>query len=398
MVEEFYYRYYQITHIKSLSILFAYLTRFAFFLWFLLKRLSVRNEKLLINLDDSLSILVDYSPDLGTVPDYSSADADPAIDISIIIPIYNHVDVLGNCIDSFLNQKTLFCYELILIDDGSTDGAAEFIEQYRYREHVVVIHQKNGGIAVARNKGISLARGRYVMFADCDDTVKDTLVELLMQAAVLEDCDIVMCGHNLVKRRNGIVTSILPYVHPQKNLLGYKNGDEIMNYDGLPWAKVYKREMFEKVRFFPGYWYEDTIVHSLLFPQCKKFCYVPSALYDYNWYEGNFTHVQFSRQAKAKAIDRYWLLKAIVQRYEELGLKQDAVFYTMLLKHVSAYYYPTIASLPENVIQAMFIAGRELLLKYKPKEKVKLPYMLRLTERAIINNDIALWKLCSVNQ
>lgn len=398
MIEDIYYRFFQMTHVRTLSIFLAYLARFVFFLRFLLKKAGLRKEEILIDPEDALSILEKTSPDPDRKPDFSREAADPALDLSIIVPVYNHVDVLGACIESILNQKTSFCYELILVDDGSTDGAADLIEQYGSRDQVVLIHQENGGIAAARNTGISRARGRYLMFVDCDDAVKDTLVESLMQTAVSEDCDIVMCGHNLVKKQHGVITSVLPIVHPQKNLAGYKNGDVIMNYAGLPWAKVYKRELFDKVRFFPGYWYEDTIVHSLLFPLCKKFRYVPVPLYDYNWYEGNFTHVQFSRQAKPKTIDRFWLLKAITENYDRLGLPHDAMFYTMLLEHVSAYYYPSFSSLPEEVVQAMFFAGRELLLRYRPRETVKLPRMLRLTEKAIMENNIALWKLCSTNQ
>lgn len=398
MIEGLYFRFFQITHMKALSIILSYLARFLFFLRFLLKRLMLKKEEVLIDSADAVSILDKTSPDPNTRPDYNMAEADPGLDLSVIVPVYNHVDIIGKCIDSLLNQKTHFRYELILVDDGSTDGASDYIEQYRSRKQVVLIHQSNGGIAAARNTGISHARGRYLMFADCDDAVKETLVESLIQAAITEDCDIVMCGHNLVKKRNGAVTSTLPNVHPGVNLLGYRNGDEIMNYAGLPWAKVYKRELFEKVRFFPGYWYEDTIVHGLLFPLCRKFRYVPEALYDYNWYEGNFSHVQASRQPKPKAVDRYWLLKAITEQYDTIGLPHDAMFYTMLLKHVSAYYYPTVSGLPDEVVQAMFYAGRELLLRYKPQEDVKLPHMLRLTEKAIMENNIALWKLCSTNQ
>ena len=235
------------------------------------------------------------------------------------------------------------------------------------------------------------------MFVDCDDAVKENIIETLLKPAKEQDLDIVMGAHDLVKKKDGMITEIIPNIYPQKNLLGYKNGDEIMNYAGLPWAKVYKRKLFEQVRFFPGYWYEDTIIQSLLFTQCESFAYMPTVIYDYSWHESNFSHTQGGKN-QPKAVDRYWLLSAIAKQYEKMGLPIDAKFYTMLLKHISMYYYRTIATLPEEVIQAMFVAGRELLLKYKPDEKVKLPYMLRLTEKAVLENNIELWKLCSVNQ
>ncbi len=397
MIQSFYYRFLHLTHSERLSVFLAYLARFVFFLRFLLKRLALKHRFVNMTETEALSLLREKSPEPTMKPDYSMTELDGNCDLSIIVPVYNHVDVLEKCIDSIINQRTGYAYELILIDDGSTDGAQDLVEKYRTLDFVRVFHQKNGGIAGARNAGIEKSRGRYIMFVDCDDYVHDDLIDCLMARAEQDDADIVMCAHALVKVKNGVIISRIPFVESSKNLLGYKNGDWIMNYAGLPWGKVYKRRLFEKVRFFPGYWYEDTIIHSLIFTQCTSFVYIPEVKYEYQWYEGNFSHTQGGK-GQIKAIDRYWLLKAIVERYEELGLKQDAVFYTMLLKHVSAYYYPTIASLPENVVQAMFIAGRELLLKHKPKEKVKLPYMLRLTERAIINNDIALWELCSVNQ
>ena len=147
----------------------------------------------------------------------------------------------------------------------------------------------------------------------------------------------------------------------------------------------------------PGYWYEDNIIHGLIFPQCRKFQYVPRVEYEYMWHEKNYSHVQ-NAQNNTKAVDADWILRAIIERYYELGFPCDAVFYTMILKHVSAYYYTMISALPNEVIQAMFFAGRELLLKNRPIEKVKLPYMLRQTEKAIVDCNIALWKLCSVNQ
>ncbi len=398
MIYGFYFRFYKLIHVKWLSILLSYLARFLFFLRFLGQKIWLKPETVNISEEDALAILRRTSPEPETKPDYSMTLCDPDLDLSIIVPVYNHSDILARCIEGLIKQKTKFRYELILVDDGSTDGAGKLIEQYRDLDPVRIIHRLNGGIAAARDTGIVVAHGRYIMFADCDDTVEDTLVEELMSAAERENSDIAMCAHDLIKCSNGDVTDVIPNIYPEKNLLGYKNGDEIMNYAGLPWAKVYKRQLFENVRFFPGYWYEDTIVQSLLFIQCGKFTYIPKVLYHYYWYDSNFSHVQEGSCVKSKAVDRYWLLKAITCQYERMGLPRDAVFYTMLLKHVSAYYYKTIADLPEEVVKAMFIAGRELLLRYKPKEPVRLPYMLRLTEKAVLEENIALWKLCSVNQ
>lgn len=319
---------------------------------------------------------------------------DPAIDLSVIIPVYNYANLLKANIESVLNQKTAYRFELILVDDGSTDGAQEIVRQYAGDPRVKAIFQKNQGIAGARNTGLNHACGRYIMFVDCDDVVEADLVDTLMSKAEKEDCDIVMCAHNLVKERDGRVYATIPNIYSDDNLAGYHGNAKILNYAGLPWAKVYKRELWENVRYLPGYWYEDTIIHALVFTQCKRFAYVPKVCYQYRWYEKNFSHVQGNR-VNPKCIDRYWMLEPILEKAKELGVNHGECYYTMLIKHLSAYYYPTIAGMDEQTVDDLFVLACDLLRKYGVKEKIRLPYMLRLTEKALLTGDINLWKLAT---
>ena len=79
-------------------------------------------------------------------------------------------------------------------------------------------------------------------------------------------------------------------------------------------------------------------------------------------------------------------------------LSIDNQFYTLVLRHISAYYYPTIKDLDDNIVKAMFVLAKDLYIKYKPSKKVKLPFILREVEKAFDNNDIELWKLASFYQ
>jgi hypothetical protein len=170
-----------------------------------------------------------------------------------------------------------------------------------------------------------------------------------------------------------------------------------MNLAGLPWCKVYKRELWNNVRFFPGYWYEDTIIQFLIFSQCKNYSYIPKIEYEYKWYEKNFSHVQ-GNATNIKTIDTYWLLIEILEHCEKIGLPEDEKLYTLVLRHISAYYYGSINGLDDKLIEALFVLAKELYLKYKPNNKVKLPFMLKQVEKAFDNNDIELWKLASSYQ
>lgn len=98
------------------------------------------------------------------------------MDLSIIIPIYNGALLLDRCLDSIFSQKTQYLYEVILIDDGSTDNTVELIKA-RQDPNIVLFQQQNAGPAVARNKGIELAKGQYITFLDADDYWKQGYIQ-----------------------------------------------------------------------------------------------------------------------------------------------------------------------------------------------------------------------------
>ena len=88
-------------------------------------------------------------------------------------------------------------------------------------------------------------------------------------------------------------------------------------------------------------------------------------------------------------------LTEILEQYEKLGIKNDNMLHTLLLLHLSIFYYPTIADLEPDVIEALFVLAKELYDKYKPDDKIKLPYSLSQVKKAFDNNDYELWKLAS---
>jgi hypothetical protein len=234
------------------------------------------------------------------------------------------------------------------------------------------------------------------MFVDCDDIVHDDIVETLMSKAYKDNLDMVMAAHNLVKEKNGEVYSITPNVYPQKNLVGYKNGDAIMNYPGLPWAKVYRRELWNSVRFFPGYWYEDTIIQFLIFTQVKSYAYIPKIVYEYKWYEKNFSHTQNDAE-QLRTIERYWLLDEVIERYEQLDFPLDARFYTLLITHFSAYFFSYISGHTVKVVDALFVLAKSEIDNYKV-ESIRLPYVMKNVEKAFDTRDKSLWRLASAYQ
>lgn len=397
MVYGFYFRFYKKFHNELFCSILAKIAYFLYCVLFWVKKIKRNKTKKIMKVSKAKEIVNGVYPRLDSKPVYDNRAIDSSVDLSIVVPVYNYVEIIKANIDAILNQKTRYNYELIIVDDGSTDGAGEVIKQYENNSKVKLIYQKNAGIGAARNTGINNAIGKYIMFVDCDDIVHDDIVETLLNKAYSNDYDMVMCAHDLSKEKNGQIFDIIPNIYPKYNLMGYKNGDKIMNLAGLPWCKVYKRELWNNVRFFPGYWYEDTIIQFLIFTQCKNYAYISKIEYEYKWYEKNFSHVQ-GNSANIKTIDSYWILIEILEQYKKSNLPINEQLYTLILRHISTYYFGSINGLSEDIIDALFVLAKELFIEYKPNHKVKLPYMLRQVEKAFDNNDIELWKLASCYQ
>ena len=397
MKHGFYFRFYRMFHNEPLCCFLANLAYFLYCIIFFVKKVFLKRVKSTMTLEEAHRIINEVYPKPESNPEYINPKINDRLDLSIVIPVYNYADILEDNIKSILNQKTDYKYEAIFVDDGSTDGAQDILRKYENHPNVKLVFQENGGIGAARNTGINHANGKYLMFVDCDDVVHDDIVETLMSRAYADGLDMLVAAHNLVKERNGEVYEIVPNIYPQKNLIGYKNGDEIMNLPGLPWAKVYKRELWNNVRFFPGYWYEDTIIHPLIFTQVKSYSYIPKVVYEYKWYEKNFSHTQ-NDSKNLRTIERYWILEEILNRYDSMDLPDDAKFYTLLLKHYSTYYYRFIEGLDSKVVEALFVLAKEEIDKYKPTKKVKLPYVLKFVDKAFAENDMSLWQISSCYQ
>ena len=118
--------------------------------------------------------------------------------ISVIVPIYNVEKYLENCVNSILNQ-TYDNLEIILVDDGSPDRCPELCDKFAMLDNRIrVIHQQNGGLSKARNSGIDVARGKYLVFVDSDDTIENELIRKLYICLKKYNCKMAACSRNYV--------------------------------------------------------------------------------------------------------------------------------------------------------------------------------------------------------
>jgi len=166
---------------------------------------------------------------------------------SIIVPIYNAENTIKRCLDSLLNKRP-GNVELILINDGSSDNSDEICREYEENNNnIVYLPKENEGVSIARNKGIKLARGEYILFVDSDDYVVDNFYELLEKINCNEDYDYVIFSYNLIKDLK--ITNMHIESQESTNLLNTVKivGKLIENKKiNGPVAKIYKKEIIDK--------------------------------------------------------------------------------------------------------------------------------------------------------
>lgn len=187
--------------------------------------------------------------------------------ISVIVPVYNVVPYLSKCVESICFQSYRIT-EIILVDDGSTDGSGAICDKWARKDsRIKVIHKENGGLSDARNAGIEAASGSYFMFVDSDDTITPDTVERLYQAAEENGCPIAVC--NMVRIYDDGTTEA--FYRPVDQLTVWE-GQERFETLKQPSAcnKLFRADLFEGVRFPKGKFYEDTFVYHVLAHRASK--------------------------------------------------------------------------------------------------------------------------------
>ena len=310
-----------------------------------------------------------------------------AVDVSIIIPVYNVEKYLKECLDSVFLQKTKYKYEIIVVNDGSTDSSLEILELYKEKKNYHIINRENGGLSAARNSGIDAAVGKYYLFVDSDDVITDDYVEVLMEAARQENADIVQCRYySFAEGSNKKYTS-------QEEAGSYTKGHiPVEKYPGFAWGKLYASYLFHNVRFPEGYWFEDTVVQYILFGQCGKFVCIEKEGYGYR---RNPNSISFAAKKNLKVLDTYWITKEMTDLAVQMGNIDREYLYKLTLRQYSLIMYNRLHWIDEELLQAVFILVCEEVKKLKTTE-TKMTGIYSDLERAFETGNISLWKLCSI--
>ena len=222
--------------------------------------------------------------------------------ISVIIPVYNVERYLRRCLNSVINQ-TYKDLEIILIDDGSIDSSGKICDEYsNIDERIVVIHKKNHGLSSARNKGLDVAKGKYIGFVDSDDFIHPQMYELLYKAITEKKLDMVSCKTRDTDSENVKMEQYNDIEELQKMEIVSKKDifDNFSNkYYERIWMtamhKLYKRKIFDDIRFMEGKIYEDEFIFHHIIDKCTNVGIMQTVLYYYYLSSNSITRSKFTK-------------------------------------------------------------------------------------------------------
>lgn len=234
--------------------------------------------------------------------------------ISVIIPVYGVEKYIAQCLDSIINQ-TYKNLEVIVVNDGTKDRSAEIAKEYATKDSRIKVYDfQNGGLSVARNRGLEIATGDYISYIDSDDWLDTKMYETLLEAAMKNDADMVKCG---IIETNGVTEDKITF--SDIKIINNEQNKAFENYFNgmlwtLAWNGLYKKELAKKVKFPENVVHEDNYSSGMFLYLAKKVIAMPFCL---NYYRVNDAGI--SKGGVKKPLDKILAIIKLKQDLLKLG-------------------------------------------------------------------------------
>lgn len=247
--------------------------------------------------------------------------------ISVIIPVYKVEKYLDKCIESVINQ-TYKNLEIILVDDGSPDSCPKMCDEWSKKDkRIKVIHKKNGGLSDARNAGIDIAMGAFYTFIDSDDYVELNYVQFLYDLMTENNADLSM-GKQYVRYPDKTINTGTGelYVLESHDTLEKMLYSE--DFDVSAWAKLYKKELFDSIRYPKGRLFEDSATTYKLIDKANKIVLKSAPIYNYIIRNDSITNEAFNEKKFDLIKSTEEMCNYISQKYKDLdrGCKRRIMY------------------------------------------------------------------------
>lgn len=298
--------------------------------------------------------------------------------VSVIVPVYNVERYLPKCIESIQNQ-TEKDIEIILVDDGSSDGSGVICDRYAEGDaRILVIHQENGGLSAARNAGIAKANSDYLIFIDSDDYVDSDLIEKTYEAVLSTDADIVVYGYVKVME-NGETSYVydLP-MQLEEGVFSIETKPELLLMTPSACNKLFSKSLFDEVKFPLRAWYEDLYTIPKLYTQAANICCLRN-FYPYKYLTRENSIMTSGNIEKTKK-DRIAAVDSVLAYYKGVGLYEKFADELNWLYIYHGYFLPCreIMNFQGNTVLALKELRTNLLQKLPAVLPERNPYYTSL--------------------
>lgn len=240
--------------------------------------------------------------------------------ISVIIPVYGVEKYISQCLESVINQ-TYNNLEIIVINDGTKDRSAEIAKEYAAKDSRIKVYDfKNGGLSVARNRGLEIATGEYISYLDSDDWLDTKMYETLLETAMKNEADMVKCG---IIETNGASEEKITF--SDVKIINNEQHKAFENYFKgilwtLAWNGLYKKELAKKVKFPDNVVHEDNYSSGMFLYLAKKVIAMPFCL---NYYRVKDAGI--SKGGVKKPLDKILAIIKLKQDLLKLGFADKKI-------------------------------------------------------------------------
>ena len=282
--------------------------------------------------------------------------------VSVIVPVYNVENYLEKCVNSIINQ-TERDIQIILVDDGSTDKSPQICDELSLKDdRIVVFHKKNGGLSSARNKGLENAKADYVCFIDSDDIIAPYYVEHLLSLIEKYDCDVAVGKFETFTDKDPSFDNIDNDVE----IVGGKNAiDKLFGKSyvtaTIACNKVYKKSLFDDIKFPEGKINEDEATAYRIFYKTERVAFSNSVVYGYYMRDNSITKSKFSKR-------NFDFLEIAWERCMFFKERGEERYYYLFLK----IYCWTLLEFSEKTKKILGDSkkSKELVKEFKEKSKI----------------------------
>lgn len=244
---------------------------------------------------------------------------------SIIVPMYNSEKTIRNCINSIISQ-TFTGFEVIIINDGSTDNSLDILQEYSNTDTRIKIYSfENAGVSVSRQRGINLSSGEYILFVDSDDTINQELLETIyFYILILDEPDIIRYQCNLIgdaSHKNHQRYNLHGFLYvPTTGIVALKNWSTYGKKYAVYWLFAFKRSLFSDILSFPDLkCYEDVALIPILIAKSKTVIVINYIGYNYTYNNStSLTHTKDDLSEKLRAIDFFKACQYAIEHFSML--------------------------------------------------------------------------------